>query len=408
MSCKKRILINVRGTIYETKATTLSRFPNTILGSATARSKFYDRHRDEMLFDRDVEAFESILFFYQSGGILAKPSWVSLEAFETECRYFGISEERIVQMQLRETGEKRRKKESLIPGDNFRSKAWRFLENPESSLAATIYSVAIYLLIMASLSVEFALTMPEIKPSIPVHQGHRLLSKEKPSTQNLLIAEMFFHVLFAAEFLTRMFFSPRMLKFFVSVSNVVDVLAIFPYFLNLSVYFKNVSANLDFLRVLRFFRVLRMFRASKHSRTLRAVISIMRDCCQDFLVLGQCLLVACVLFGSIGYYAEKSDPHTNFTSIPESMWWAIQTMVCLGYGDIVPNTLTGKLAGSWVAIIGAVTLTVPLVSIGGKYMFTYTKEFSLHMGRDMNTTNRKGNGTVLKTKQRKARWLHKR
>lgn len=393
MSHLQRILINVRGTIYETQEVTLSKFPNTILGSSTERLKFFDGNRNELYFDRDVEAFESILFFYQSDGILAKPIWVPLEAFEEECRYFGIGEDHIAQMQLRETGEDRRDKESTTPQDNFRSKAWHFLEHPESSLGATVYSTAIFVLIIASLSVEFALTMPGIKLSVRNNDKQKTNKTEKTLTQNLFIVEMFFHVVFAIEFLTRMFFSPNVLKFFLTVSNIVDILAIFPYFLNLSIYFKNVSANLDYLRVLRTFRVLRMFRVSKHSSTLKAVISIIRNCYEDFLVLGQCILVACILFGSIGYYAEQGNPDTDFVSIPESMWWAIQTMVCLGYGDIVPSTFTGKVAGAWVAIIGAVTLTVPLVSIGGKYMFTYTKTFSLHMGRDMKMSTSRNSKT---------------
>ena len=388
-----RILINVRGTIYETKVSTLSRFPDTLLGSTIERSKHFDRNRDEMFFDRDTEAFECILFYYQSGGILAKPSWVALEAFEEECRYFGINEDRLAQLHLRETGEERGNKESVMPQGNFRSKVWVFLEHPESSLGATIYSLIIFTLILASLCVEFALTMPGIKSSVRRNKEHRptAITGENVA-EDLLIFEMLFHVLFATEFLTRILFCPNMLRFFISASNIVDILAIFPYFLNLSIYFKNVSANLDYLRVLRTFRVLRMFRLSKHSRTLKAVVTIIKNCFEDFLVLAQCVLVACVLFGSLGYYTEMGNPNTQFTSIPESMWWAIQTMVCLGYGDIVPSTTTGKFAGAWVAILGAITLTVPLVSIGGKYMFAYTNTFALHMGRDMKITASDCNG----------------
>ena len=382
----QRVFINVSGKIYETQDSTLKRFPDTLLGSAGERSKHFDTNRNEIVFDRDSEAFETILFYYQSGGILAKPNFVSLETFVEECRYFGINEDRISQLQSKETGNHSLGKESAVPQGTCRSKVWLFLEYPESSLGATVYSISIFICIIISLSVEFALTLPDIKSSI-AKKPEATIKGEKLA-DNLLVVEMLFQVLFAVEFLFRMFVCPNMLRFFISAGNIVDILAIFPYFLNLSIYFKDVSATLDFLRVLRTCRVLRMFRLSKTSKTLRAVINILKNCCEEFLVLVQCILVACVFFGSIGYYTEQDNPNTQFTSIPESMWWAVQTMVCLGYGDIVPSTLTGKFAGSWVAIVGAITLTVPLVSIGGKYMFTYTKRFSLNMGRDMKVTSR--------------------
>ena len=400
----QRVLINVRGTVYETKASTLSRFPNTLLGSEKERSKYFDKNQNAITLDRDCEAFETILFYYQSGGILAKPSWISLETFVEECRYYKISEDQIAQLKQRETGEEIRYRECIVTQNNFRSKAWLFLEYPESSLGATIYSIIIFILIMLSLAVEFALTIPQIKSSIRNKNDTKI--RRENLADNLLIIEMLFQVLFAAEFLSRVLFCPNMLRFFISTGNIVDSLAIFPYFLNLSIYFKDFSVTLDFLRVLRTFRVLRMFRISKTSRTLTAVISILRNCCKEFLVLIQCIVVVCVFFGSIGYYTEQGNPNTQFTSIPESMWWALQTVVCLGYGDIIPSTLMGKFSGSWVAIVGAVTLTVPLVSIGGKYMFTYTKRFSLQMGRDMKLNFKQCHNAKQTMNQSANNWRH--
>eukprot|EP00795_Rhopilema_esculentum_P017648 gene17648-9292_t len=373
-----RVFINVRGTIYETCFSTLSRFPETLLGSVAARSKYLDIHRNELIFDRNIEAFESILFYYQSNGILAKPIWLSLELFEEECRFFGIHEDRIAKLRTQPEGP--RKKVVEYFQNTFKSKAWQFFENPESSTGAKVYSIVTFALIIISLSIEFALTVPEVQRDLKSkNRSGRVLKA-------FMTSEMVFHVFFATDFVLRIFFSPSVLRFFISATNIIDILAIFPYFMKFSFDLEKQYAKLDFLRVLRTVRVLRMFRLSKHSRTLDAVISIIRNCFQDFLVLAQCILVACVLFASITYFAEQGSPDTQFTSIPESMWWALQTMVCLGYGDIVPITLSGKIAGSWVAIIGAVTLTVPLVSIGGKYMFTYTRTFSLSIGRDMNMT----------------------
>ena len=96
----------------------------------------------------------------------------------------------------------------------------------------------------------------------------------------------------------------------------------------------------------------------------------------------QCLLVFCCLFGSLEYYTEYEIPNTQFVSIPESMWWALQTVVCLGYGDIVPCSIEGKIMGSIVAIIGAMLTTVPLLFLGRKYLRMYCKTFSLRLVHD--------------------------
>ena len=376
-----RIKINVRGTIYETQYSTLSRFPNTLLGSQVERLKHFDFYRNELFFDRNVNAFECILFYYQSHGILAKPTWISSELFEQECRYFGIDKDRISQLRSRDgIAEKLNETESegtVEISHTCRAKAWRFFECPESSIGAKIYSIGIFALIMISLTVEFTMTVPEVKMAIESKK------KEADTTHVYLTIEMVFQTIFAIDFIVRILLSPSTIRFLISVGAIVDILAIFPYFLNIFADLKKYSTNLDFLRVLRTVRVLRMFRLSRHSYTQEAVFTIIKNCAKDFLVLAQCILVACVLFASVGYYAEVHSEETQLTSIPQSMWWALQTMVCVGYGDVVPVTFPGKLAGSWVAIVGAVTLTIPLVSIGGKYMFSYTATFSLRMGRDM-------------------------
>ena len=67
-----------------------------------------------------------------------------------------------------------------------------------------------------------------------------------------------------------------------------------------------------------------------------------------------------LIFGTLAYFAEKDVAGTKYTSIPESMWWAIQTMTSVGYGDLFPTTLMGKLIGSCCGVSGILVMALPI------------------------------------------------
>ena len=90
-----RVVLNIAGVIFETFDTTLTRFPNTLLGDAEKRSRFYCCYSGEYYFNRNRGCFDWILYFYQSKGELKCPPEMPIQLFKEECEYFEIPEEAI-------------------------------------------------------------------------------------------------------------------------------------------------------------------------------------------------------------------------------------------------------------------------------------------------------------------------
>jgi hypothetical protein len=130
--------------------------------------------------------------------------------------------------------------------------------------------------------------------------------------------------------------------------------------------------SLGFLRILRFIRVIRLFRLSKHSKRLKVVGEIIKSSFGDFQLLMLCLAMLIIFGGSLMYYVEGGSG-TGFTSIPMSLWWAIQTITTLGYGDIVPSTFFGQVLSAGFMAFGALTISLPVLSIVTKFMTLYAK-----------------------------------
>jgi voltage-gated potassium channel len=110
------------------------------------------------------------------------------------------------------------------------------------------------------------------------------------------------------------------------------------------------------LRVLRLLRLLRMLKLTRHSPVFSLLWSVFRDEAQSIGALLFILCLTLTVSGALAYMIE-GDPAV-FNSIPAAMWWAIETLTTVGYGDMVPATAAGKLLGGLVSIVGIGTLAL--------------------------------------------------
>ncbi len=159
-------------------------------------------------------------------------------------------------------------------------------------------------------------------------------------------------IIFSIEYLLRVYVSDKPLNYIFSFYGVIDLIAIVPFFF----------PNPVDLRFLRIFRIFRIFRALKLIRYNKAIsrFNIAIKLVKEELVLFLIVTVMLVFIVSFGiYYFENEAQPEAYKSVFHSMWWSIVTLTTVGYGDIYPITLGGKIFTFFVLIIGIGVVTIP-------------------------------------------------
>jgi voltage-gated potassium channel len=161
-------------------------------------------------------------------------------------------------------------------------------------------------------------------------------------------------ILFTVEYLLRLFCVGRPLRYAVSLFGVVDLLAIVPTYLSLFLPGAQSLLVIRGLRLLRIFRILKLGHFVGEAAMLRAAV---RASARKIVIFLGAVLTIVLIVGALMYLVEGEDG--GFTSIPESMYWAIVTLTTVGYGDIAPVTVVGKSLASLVMILGYGIIAVP-------------------------------------------------
>ena len=170
----------------------------------------------------------------------------------------------------------------------------------------------------------------------------------------LRAVEWFFTLLFTAEYILRLACVGRPLRYARSFFGIVDLLAIAPTYLSLFIPGAHTLIVIRALRLLRVFRVLKLAHFVGEARMLRVAL---RQSTRKIIVFMGTVLTLVLIVGALMYLIEGE--RSGFTSIPQSVYWAIVTMTTVGYGDIAPQTVIGKVLASAVMIMGYGIIAVP-------------------------------------------------
>ncbi len=213
----------------------------------------------------------------------------------------------------------------------------RLLIDDNSTRQGKIFDYSIQFLIIASLIAFAVETLPD---------------NDAAMMNALYSFEVFCVTIFTIEYLLRIYIARNPWRYIFSFYGAIDLFAILPFYL---------TRAFD-LRALRAFRIFRIFRALKLIRYNRAMqrIHIAARLVKEEIVLFLIITGIFTYLTSCGIYFFENEAQPDvFSSIFHSLWWAIVTLTTVGYGDVYPITLGGKVFTFFVLIIGVGVVTVP-------------------------------------------------
>lgn len=202
-----------------------------------------------------------------------------------------------------------------------------------------IFDVILLWIILSSVAIMMLESVPEF--------GHQF-------NHQFFVIEWIMTGLFTLEYLLRLWISPKPLKYALSFWGIIDLLSILPTYLSLFFVGYHYLLVVRIFRLLRVFRILKLVRFNKEAQALTVALRSSLHKISIFLVS---VLSIVVFLGTIMYVVERGEE--GFSSIPQSIYWAIVTVTTVGYGDMVPHTVTGKFISSVAMILGYAIIAVP-------------------------------------------------
>ncbi|KAJ8398646.1 hypothetical protein AAFF_G00421740 [Aldrovandia affinis] len=397
-------VINVGGNRYTFPWSTLERFPLTRLGRLRPCSSYeeivqvcddYDEAAREFFFDRSPSAFRVILNFLAAGKLRLLREMCAL-SLSDELAYWGVEMAymercckrkmytRMEEMAERERQEEESRQRDAQPRPVVEETRYQRLmnwlrdtvENPHSGLPGKVFACLSVIMVAVTVISLCISTMPDLR-----EEEDRGECSQK--CYHMFVVETVCVAWFSLEFALRFLQARSKLAFARGPLNIIDALAILPYYVSLLVEDEEPGQQpgggkgyLDklglVLRIMRALRILYVMRLARHSLGLQTLGLTVRRSTREFGLLLLFLCVAVTLFSPLVHLAESELTGTHdFSSIPASYWWAIISMTTVGYGDMVPRSLPGQVVALSSILSGILIMAFPATSIFHMFSRSY-------------------------------------
>jgi len=218
----------------------------------------------------------------------------------------------------------------------------------KGKLASKLFDLFIMLLILFSIVSVFIMTF-NISP-----EAFRILVRTEKYSLVIFTCEYFLRIWTADLLYPELKPYRARLSYVCSGMAIIDLIAILPFFLPMF-----LPMNLMGIRAFRLVRLLRIFKMNRYTNALVSIGEVFRKKAQEIFVSIFLVLILLVIASLLIYYVEHEAQPNKFTNAFSGLWWAVATLTTVGYGDIYPVTVVGRILAAVIAIMGIGMVAVP-------------------------------------------------
>lgn len=203
---------------------------------------------------------------------------------------------------------------------------------------------------------DFILSLVIIFPLVLIFES--IWNNELLYEKQIFIFDFFISLVFAIEYIYRLIKTKKWFKFIVTPIRIIDLLSFLPFFLWLFTWW--------LFKILKVLRIFRIFRLLKRIPLTSGFMNSLKIYVDEYLAVFTLYFVVLFICSFLVYFFESSIDWSQFSSIPQALWWWIVTTATVWYWDIVPVTVYGKIVWSVLVflwpllwwLISAVTIMV--------------------------------------------------